>query len=29
MAFLFENRLDAAGEQQMRDLFDTLSDKDQ
>jgi hypothetical protein len=29
MAFQFENRLDAAGEQQMRDLFDTLSEKDQ
>lgn len=29
MAFQFANRLDAAGEQQMRDLFETLSEKDQ
>lgn len=29
MAFEFANRLDAAGEQQMRDLFGTLSERDQ
>jgi hypothetical protein len=29
MPFQFTNGLDAAGEQQMRDLFDTLSEKDQ
>lgn len=29
MAFQFANRLDAAGEQRMRYLFDTLSEKDQ
>jgi hypothetical protein len=29
MAFQFTNRLDAAVEQQMRDLFETLSEKDQ
>lgn len=29
MAFQFENRLDAVTEQQMRDFFATLSEKDQ
>ena len=29
MAFAFENRLDAVTEQNMRNLFDTLSEKDQ
>ncbi len=29
MAFQFDNRLDAAAEQNMRDFFGTLSEKDQ
>ena len=29
MAFVFDNRLDAATEQNMRDFFGTLSEKDQ